>query len=119
MNPTWNASGFFRLDTSFLEVTFVATLKPLSMHKFVVSRTKSVAQEQTKVFCLRCPKSQPSSSPILLSPKPEGAIQLENSEMVLSFDEVTHLLSSVQHKRSGRTEEVKLEFAAYPTAQFR
>ncbi len=44
---------------------------------------------------------------------------MENSELVLTFDESSHLLKSVNHKRSGRTEDVKLQFAAYPTAQFR
>ncbi len=46
MNPTWNASGFFRLDISFLELTFVATLQPLSINKFVVSRCKGGGRDE-------------------------------------------------------------------------
>lgn len=71
------------------------------------------------MYCLRCPNTPGPAAPFSLAPKPEGAIQLENSELVLTFDESSHLLKSVNHKRSGRTEDVKLQFAAYPTAQFR
>ncbi len=124
VNPTWNASGFFRLDVSFLQVTFVAKLKPLAIAKFVVSRCDADDQrkrdaEQTQVYCLRCPKNPQPAGPFSLSPKPDGAVQLENAEMVLLFDETTHLLRSVTHKRTGKTEQLDLEFNAYSTAQFR
>ena len=54
-----------------------------------------------------------------MNPIPEGAIQLENSELVLLFDEETRMLASITDKRSGEKEDVEVYFAAYPTAQFR
>lgn len=56
MNPTWNASGFFRLDINFVELNFVATLAPLSLNRFTVSKCKDGDKgdrEQTQIFCLR------------------------------------------------------------------
>ncbi len=129
VNPTWNTAahgvgqggGSYRLDVSFLEVSFVAELPPLSINRIVVSRCEkreAERSERTKVYCLGCPENPNPRGLFSLSRKPEGAAQLENAELVLLFDEATHLLRSVTHKRSGRTEELGLEFAAYPTAQF-
>ena len=36
INPTWNVSGFFRLDVTFVEISFVAVLDPLSVSRFEV-----------------------------------------------------------------------------------
>ena len=54
-----------------------------------------------------------------MSPIPEGAIQLENSEVILLFDEETHMLASIKDKITGIKEDIEIFFAAYPTAQFR
>ena len=41
LNPTWNASGFFRLDVNFVEVTFIAEkMSPLSVTRFSVTKCK-------------------------------------------------------------------------------
>ena len=36
INPTWNVSGFFRLDVTFVEISFAAELDPLSVSRFEV-----------------------------------------------------------------------------------
>ena len=36
INPTWNVSGFFRLDITFVEISFLAILEPLSVSRFEV-----------------------------------------------------------------------------------
>ncbi|XP_059084472.1 alpha-mannosidase 2-like [Tigriopus californicus] len=121
MNPTWNSTSGFKLDTNFLEVTFKANLEPLSITKFQVKHchVDIKRREKTQVFCNKCPNRDKPSSPLTLAGLPPGAIQLENSQMVLMFDEVTKLLTSVTNKLTGKKDELNLKFSAYPTAQFR
>ena len=119
LNPTWNSSGFFKLDTNFVEISFTADLPPLSISKFKVTQCdkKAKKMEKTQIFCMKCPKSDASFTMDQL-PK-DHDIQLENSEMILTFDTTTKMLNSVINKRSGLKREIKVDFAAYSTTPFR
>ena len=121
INPTWNASGFFRLDTSFIEVVFIAKLPPLSITTFKVSKCKAERKntEKTEVICMKCPKNYHPNSPFSLSSMPDAAIQLENSEMILTFDQDTNWLTTILDKRTGKSRKINLEFSGYETSQFR
>ncbi len=118
MNPTWNASSDFNLDTHFVEVTFLATLTPLTLSRFSVSKCER-SRERTRVFCLHGCNSGDKYHAFEVAPKPEGQIRIESSELLLAFHPDSLLLDKITHKRSGRSMPVALEFAAYPTAQFR
>ena len=53
-------------------------------------------REQTQVFCLRCPSNKHPTNPIAMEPMPSGAIQIENSNLVLLFDEDSRMLKQVR-----------------------
>ena len=120
-NPTWSVSGSFKLDITFVEIVFVARLEPLSVKRFKVHKCKAAAEqrEQTQVFCLRCPTNSHPSNPFDMQPMPSGAIQIENKNLVLLFNEDTRLLERVTDKATGRSLPLEVYFSAYPTAQFR
>ena len=126
INPTWNVSGFFRLDITFVEISFLAILEPLSVSRFevieygfvkntvnttaseinyvcchfVMQITKCKVdhskREQTQVFCLRCPSNSHPTNPIAMEAMPAGAVQIENSNLVLLFDEDSRMLKQVR-----------------------
>ena len=137
------------LDTNFVEVIFIAKLPALSSSKFKVficsdepdikdsnnnnkSNRKNLKQlkEKTKVYCLRCPSKGNSGSTLgidafIVDNLPNEVIQLENSNLVLTFDVDTKLLASIRHKKEVTKSKVpkdryiEIEFGAYPTQQFR
>jgi len=123
VNPTWNSSGQFILDVSFVEIVFSVRMQPLAIVKFYVKRCSSDRAgktEKTRVFCRRCPSSSPPSSPFELSPRPPGqSVVLTNEHLALTFDSTTDLLVSVEDKGAKEEFDVGVEFAAYPTSQFR
>ena len=53
-------------------------------------------REQTQVFCLRCPSNSHPTNPIAMEAMPAGAVQIENSNLVLLFDEDSRLLKQVR-----------------------
>ena len=137
------------LDTNFVEVIFVAKLPALSASKFDVficsdepdlkdlnsnskSKTNNSKQlkEKTKVYCLRCPSKGTSGSALgidafIVDKLPNEVIQLENNNMVLTFEMDTKLLASIRHKKKVGKDKlpkdryIEIEFGAYPTQQFR
>jgi hypothetical protein len=48
-NPTWNVSGFFRLDITFVEIIFVAKLEPLSITRFQGRDSSNSYQDFIKI----------------------------------------------------------------------
>ena len=136
------------LDTNFVEVVFLAKLPALSASRFNVficsdepkfkdasgHERKMPVQTKTQVYCLRCPSKGHSGSSLgidafMVDKLPDGAIQLENSNFLLTFDVDTKLLSSIRHKKhpksagakfdSSKDKYIEIEFGAYPTQQFR
>jgi hypothetical protein len=137
------------LDTNFVEVIFVAKLPALSSSKFKVficsdepdikdsnnnnkSNKENLKQlkEKTKVYCLRCPSKTEGESTLgidafIVDKLPNEVIQLENSNLLLTFDVDTKLLASIRHKKEDGIDKVQKDryieivFGAYPTQQFR
>ena len=87
-------------------------------------------KEKTKVYCLRCPNKGHEGSTLgidafIVDKLPNEVIQLENSNLVLTFDVDTKLLASIRHKKEVSESKVpkdryiEIGFGAYPTQQFR
>ena len=53
-------------------------------------------REQTQVYCLRCPSNSHPTNPIAMEAMPSGAVQIENSNLVLLFDEDSRMLKQVR-----------------------
>ena len=81
-------------------------------------------QRPTKVFCLRCPKKhnsedQTETAHMTLEEISEGSVVISNANLELTFDEDTHLLTTIKDKRTNLTKNVTMVFGGYPTMQFR
>ena len=66
---------------------------------FQISRCKidHSKREQTQVYCLRCPSNSHPTNPIAMEAMPSGAVQIENSNLVLLFDEDSRMLKQVRN----------------------
>ncbi|KAK3918168.1 hypothetical protein KUF71_007589, partial [Frankliniella fusca] len=111
------------LNRDAFELMFVAELPPLALVSYRLERmaTKQAAA-RAKVYCAACGRNPDDGtafvSPFDIKGMQAGDIQLENYAMKLLFDGSTGFLKAITHKAGGRSTRCRVQFAAYPSAQF-
>lgn len=146
VNPTVSMSENVGIDTGFVQVVFLAELEPLSITRFRVfvcsdelskkgNKSDALASKKpnysrTKVFCRKCPPAAAESIPtfgsygksLKVDELPNRMqMQLENSNLLLSFDIKTKHVSSVSIKSPDNNRKVdafQVQIGGYPTVPF-
>ncbi|XP_039763232.1 alpha-mannosidase 2 [Pararge aegeria] len=113
-------NGKYVLSDVNFDITFVATIPPLSAVTFNLEEYTNTSHHCT-VYCNNCGigkqlDSEKSELFPIKKMKP-GDIQLENSVLKLLIDRNTGLLRQVKRKDSRRKSVVEVQFGAYRSAQ--
>lgn len=107
----------FIISESIFDLTFVATLPPLSAVTFNLEDHVN-ASHHCEIFCNNCSDKIEGNERIFPVKKMmPGDIQLENSAMKLLIDRNNGLLRQINRKDTRRRHVVEIQFGAYQSAQ--
>ncbi|KAJ1528589.1 hypothetical protein ONE63_006991 [Megalurothrips usitatus] len=126
-DPSRDREPHLHMNRDSFELMFVAELPPLALVSYRLERmaTKQSAS-RAKVYCAACGRN-PEDGTAFVSPfdvkgMQAGDIQLENYAMKLLFDGASGFLKAITRKAEGQaqghTTRCKVQFSAYPSAQF-
>lgn len=121
INPVWNdtGNGMSILSTQF-ELVFIADLPPLTLVTYAIHHLpKPNPSIRAAVYSNYYDTTTMKDSLFETQDVIKGDIQLESDKLKLLFDGKSGMLHSITDKTSGHVTQAKVQYKAYPSAQFK